>query len=357
MAGVSWRVEDMAPVVADLAKAAGTALDPSAILGRTMSVLEPVVPFGSASLWGPDARGGDLLAIYPREGDARALDLTTERAASGAVVLPIDNRDHWRGTLVVRPAAGATFSAADSALLSIAASQVSGALERSQLYAEIMELERLKSDFIARVSHELRTPITIISGFLETLIAHDHDLDAEQRIHMLERSRTASARLGDLIEELLILSRIEGGVLTPQPEELHSNAILEGVRLAAIEPDQVIVSTTDDHRLIADRALLTRALGLVVDNAVKYGGVAELSGHTEGSRWIVEVRDRGPGFPDDVRDTAFEMFTRSQSNASVPGLGVGLAIARTLIEILDGTIAIDLDHSGPGALVRISIPA
>lgn len=358
MAAVSWRVEDLATVVADLAKATGNALDPSAILSRTMSVLEPVVDLGSASLWRPGIRGAELVATHPHTEDgADALDLGLERAASGAVTIPVDNRDHSLGTLVVRPAADAAFSPADEALLAIAASQISGALERSRLYAEIMELERLKSDFIARVSHELRTPITIISGFLETLIAHDSDLDAEQRIHMLERSRTASARLGDLIEELLILSRIEGGVLTPQPEELHGRTILEGVRLAAGEPDQVIVASVEDGRLVADRALLTRALGLVVDNAVKYGGVAELSAHPEGPRWIVEVRDRGPGFPDDVRETAFEMFTRSKSSASVPGLGVGLAIARTLVEILDGTISIDLDHAGPGALVRISLPA
>ena len=354
---VSWHVEDMATVVADLAKAAGNALDPSSILSRTMAVLEPVVHLGSASLWGPGPRSDELVAAHPRPGDADALGPDLERVAAGALTLPLTNRDHSLGTLVVRPAAGTTFSSADEALLAIAASQIAGALERSQLYAEIMELERLKSDFIARVSHELRTPITIISGFLETLIAHDRDLETDQRVHMLERSRTASARLGDLIEELLILSRIEGGVLTPQPEELQGNTVLEGARLAASEPDQVIVASSEDHRIIADRALLTRALGLVIDNAVKYGGVAELSARTEGARWIVEVRDRGPGFPDDVRDTAFEMFTRSQSNASVPGLGVGLAIARTLVEILDGTIEIDLHHAGPGALVRISIPA
>src|SRR3546814_6878516 len=78
-----------------------------------------------------------------------------------------------------------------------------------------MELERLKSDFINRVSHELRTPITIVNGFLDTLLAHGDDLRAEQRSHMLERAQLASARLGRLIEELLILSRIDAGVLIP----------------------------------------------------------------------------------------------------------------------------------------------
>ena len=68
------------------------------------------------------------------------------------------------------------------------------------------------------------------------------------------------------------------------------------------------------------------------------------------------MRDRGAGFAEDVRDTAFEMFTRSQGTTAIPGLGVGLPIARTLVEVLDGDIAIDHTHAGTGALVRITLP-
>ncbi len=347
----------MATVVASLSRAAGNALAPAAILARTISVLEPEIDLGRVSLWLTTRDGLVLAATHPAaERELDALDLDRESQAGDALTLALEGRTHPLGRLVVHAASGARFSEPDEALLDIAAGQIAGALERAQLFAEVMELERLKSDFISRVSHELRTPITIINGFLETLIAHDDRLDTEQRLHMLERSRAASARLGDLIEELLILSRIEGGVLTPQPERLVVADVLDAVGASSAEPDQVLITVAVDRPIVADRALLTRALGLLVDNAVKYGGVAELTARTEADRWTVEVRDRGPGFPDDVRDTAFEMFTRSQSNASVPGLGVGLAIARTLIEILDGTIAIDTNHPGPGALVRVSLP-
>ncbi len=345
-------------VVASLSRAAGHALDPSSILARTMTVLEPVIDLGGASLWRSTRDGTELVATYPTA-DRELHDLILEEEGNrpGALSLLLEGRSHPSGRLIVHSASGAPLDASAQALLDIATSQIAGALERADLFAEVMELERLKSDFISRVSHELRTPITIINGFLETLIAHDHRLDTEQRLHMLDRSRAASARLGDLIEELLILSRIEGGMLTPQPEPLKVIDVLEAVRAASAEPDQVLISVQHHDPIVADRALLTRALGLLADNAVKYGGVAELTARSAGPRWLVEVRDRGPGFPDDVRDTAFEMFTRSQSNASVPGLGVGLAIARTLVEILDGTIAIDTSHPGPGALVRVSLPA
>ncbi len=352
------QLEDLAAVVAALSRAAGNSLDPSSILSRTISVLDRVVHVERVSLWLVDGDERTLAATHPahaRTADARSFE--EQVAAPGARELPLDGRSRPIGCLVVQPAPGHELSTDDDALLEIAARQIAGALERAQLFTEVMELERLKSDFIARVSHELRTPITIVNGFLETLIAHDDRLDAEQRRHMLDRSRTAAARLGDLIEELLILSRIESGVLTPQPEVLDVADVLAAVRTASREPDQVLVDALPHQIVVADRALLVRALGLLVDNAIKYGGAAELLARTDAGRCTIRVRDRGPGFPEDVRNAAFEMFTRSQTNASVPGLGVGLAIARTLIEVLDGRVAIDETHAGPGALVHVSLPA
>jgi K+-sensing histidine kinase KdpD len=351
------RVDELATIVASLSRAAGTALDPTSILARTVAVLEPVLPLGRVSLWRTTRTGVDLVATHPALPRGGTLDPDAEATAPGAMTLPVESRGNELGRLVVQSVTGEPPEDHERALLDIAASQIAGALERSELFTEVMELERLKSDFIARVSHELRTPITIINGFLETLIAHDGTLDAEQRLHMLERSRVASSRLGHLIEELLILSRLEGGVLTPHPERLVMADVLESVRAGAAEPDQVLVTGPLDQPVVTDRSLLTRALGLLVDNAIKYGGVAELSTRVEPGRWIVEVRDRGPGFADDIRATAFEMFARSQTTASVPGLGAGLAIARTLVGVLDGSVTIGDATPGPGAVARISLPA
>jgi len=355
---VGRQLDDVGEVVAALSRAAGTALDPSSILTRTMVVLEPLLGPLRAELWRDSATAAERVAVHPAPPHGAAAPPAIASSVTGpeVVSLPLEARTHPLGRLVVRAESQEPLEIADHALLDIAATQIAGALERAQLFAEVMELERLKTDFIARVSHELRTPITIIHGFLETLIAHDGRLDSEQRLHMLERSRTAAERLGDLIEELLLLSRIEGGVLTPQPEILPVRELFEAVRDAATEPDQVLLGGTLDGQITTDRALAVRALGMLVDNAVKYGGVAELSALPESGRWIVEVRDRGLGFADDVLPVAFEMFTRSQEHTAVPGLGVGLPIARTLIEVLDGTVVIDVHHPGPGALVRVSLP-
>ncbi len=345
-------VHDVATVVAALSRAVGTALDPSSIVSRAVGALAPAMTLGDVELWRPTGRGLALVATHPVRGDDGGAP-----AHGAGITLALESQGQALGHLVVHAAPGHPLNDDDLALLDIAASQVAGALERSQLFAEVMELERLKSDFISRVSHELRTPITIITGFLETLISHDAKLDGEQRLHMLERSRVASARLGQLIEELLILSRLESGVLTPQPEPLTVADVLESVRAAAIDPDVVVVTEPFGPQVITDRALFISALGFVVDNAIKYGDVAELSTTTGAGRWSLEVRDRGPGFAEDIRGTAFEMFTRSPSTSAVPGLGVGLAIARTLIEVLDGTISLEDAAPGPGALVRITLPA
>lgn len=341
------RTEQVAITVAAVSRAVSTTLDPGTILERTVAALASAVPVAAASLW-LDV-GGDIQVVASHPHD---LDLDVRGAPPHRVVLP--GQDRAIGHLAVSAPAGAAFDDGDRALLDIAGSQIAGALERARLFQEVMELERLKSDFIARVSHELRTPITIINGFLETLLAHE-DLDAEQRHHMLERSQAASHRLSSLIEELLLLSRLDAGVLTPNSSQITVAEVLAEVRSASVEPDQVLVSSPSDLVVQTDPALLTRALGLVVDNAIKYGGTADVTAITDDGRLRLDVLDRGAGFPDDVRDTAFEMFTRSGSTTT-PGLGVGLPIARTLIEVLDGRIAIVDDHPGSGALVRLEIP-
>lgn len=343
------RIDDIAATVAAVTRAVGSALDPSTILARALVALDPAVTVAGATLWlGPD----DDLRLAAAHPEHHAISAESH-------LVPLVGSDRAIGQLAASPPPGTGFSDRDRALLDIAGGQIAGALERGRLFQEVMELERLKSDFIARVSHELRTPITIIKGFLDTMLAHEDTLGAEQRHHMLERSHLASARLSGLIEELLILSRLDAGVLTPEPARVTVTSILEWVREAAVEPEQVLLVAPQGATIDTDESLLTRALGLVVDNAIKYGGTAEVTATApavDGDRWTFEVRDRGAGFADDVRDTAFEMFTRSQGTTAVPGLGVGLPITRTLVEVIDGDIAIDHAHAGTGALVRITLP-
>src|SRR3954471_606861 len=144
------------------------------------------------------------------------------------------------------------FDADDVTLLEGLAAQVAGVIESARRYATVMELERLKSDFISRVSHELRTPITIVDGFVATMLDQGDRLDQEQRHDMLERCRSAAARLSRLIEELITLARLETGVITAHVSTTNLNRLLREVVTAASDPRAVEVVCPPDLRVQTD---------------------------------------------------------------------------------------------------------
>src|SRR5436190_10200648 len=117
---------------------------------------------------------------------------------------------------------------------------------------------------------------------------------------MVRRCATASALLSRLAEELLTLARLETGLVTAYPEPTDLARIVRTVAAAANDPAAVEVHTPSEVNVRTDADLLRRALGLLVDNALKYGDRATIVVSNDGS--IIEIRDRGPGIPGDVRD-------------------------------------------------------
>jgi signal transduction histidine kinase len=257
------------------------------------------------------------------------------------------------GVLQVDSAEADAFDTEDVRVLEGLAIQVAGAIESARRHEEIMRLEQLKSDFIARVSHELRTPLTIVTGFTDTLLAHDAQFDAAQRALMLERMQTGMSRLTALVEELLTVSGYEAGVISPQPVKLRLVDLLGEVRAAVGDnAGRVEIQCADDLIVVADPRLLRHAVGLLVDNALKYAGAAELNGGRElvTDEVVIDVRDRGPGVPKFLGDRVFERFTRGDSNK--PGMGLGLPLARMLAGGCGGKLE-RLTPPDGGALFRI----
>ena len=232
----------------------------------------------------------------------------------------------------------------DRLLLEGLATQVAGSIESARRFEKIAELEILKSDFIARVSHELRTPITIMSGFVSTLIAHQEELDASARRQMLERVEVATARLSGLIDELLMLSKLEAGVVVATSQPVMLRDVLEQVRRESANPAAVMVMVSPDVSADTDANLLVRALGFLVDNALKYAGAADL----RAAPGLIEVIDHGPGIRPDAKLKVFERFTRDTDQTTVPGMGIGLPMARTLLAAIGADLALD-DTPGGGA--------
>ncbi|MDQ1375046.1 MAG: hypothetical protein QOJ09_2384 [Actinomycetota bacterium] len=236
------------------------------------------------------------------------------------------------------------FDGDDLHVLEGLATQVAGAIESARHNEQVMELERLKSDFLSRVSHELRTPLTITSGFINTLIGYEDRIEPRQRAQMLRRIQTATDRLESLIDELLTVTQFEAGALEPQPHEIDVRELLQDVRSRAVEPELVTVRSPEGLALTVDPRLLRHALTLLLDNALKYAGDAELrAGVDDDGRVLVEVTDHGPGVPPELAERVFERFMRGDHTG--PGMGLGLPLVRTLAIGLMAGVTL---HAVPG---------
>jgi K+-sensing histidine kinase KdpD len=235
------------------------------------------------------------------------------------------------------------FDADDMTVLEGLATQVAGAIESARRYEQVMELERLKGDFVARVSHELKTPLTIISGFIATLKARGENL-TEQQHQWLDRIVAADGRLSTLIDELLTVTTFEAGMTQPHAETVAVGEVFERVRAESVDAARVQVSPVGDLALTTDRKLLSHALALLVDNALKYAGDAHLSARTVDRVIILAVRDNGPGVPAELRGRIFDRFTRGDHTG--PGMGLGLPIVANLAGALGARVELESPPGG-----------
>jgi two-component system sensor histidine kinase KdpD len=379
------RILDAQSVLAQVAASLGPDLDIDEVLTTVLTAMRKIVDFKGGTVQLIDERGVYIAASDPPvPADMGSLRLRVGEGISGRVIstgralwsgdIKHDDRVHAElraagsnletrsylavpliclgetiGALQIDSREPDAFDVDDVTLLEGLAAQVAGVIESARRFAFVMELERLKSDFISRVSHELRTPITIIDGVVMTMLDHSDRLDAEARRDMLTRCRTASARLSRLIEELITLARIETGVIQSQPAPTKVGKLLKEVAMAATDPSVVHIEVDEDLVLHLDPELTKRALGLLVDNAAKYGKEATVVVSADGA---IEVLDRGPGIADDVKQSIFELFTRGRATTDIPGLGLGLPMARTLVAAIGGEMSID-DRPGGGTIVRI----
>lgn len=386
------RLIELHSLLASVAREIGPALELEPVLKTVLSAMRSLVDFRGGTIHLVDDEGQVFVAASdpPVSPEVRAARLPVGSGLSGRVIaggeaiyspnIDIDTRvdpglrklgsnagmrsylavplvcmSRVIGVLQVDSSDIDAFDDEDRRLLEGLAVQVAGAIESARRHEEQVRLEQLKSDFIARVSHELRTPLTIVTGFTETLLAHGDDFDEHQRAVMLERIQAGMARLTTLVEELLAVSGYEAGVISPRPVDLRLAEVLAEVKSSAGDnSDRIKIDCEDDVAVLADPQLLRHAVGLLVDNALKYAGEAEVRGGREAitNDIVIDVRDHGPGVPGFLGDRVFERFTRGDSNK--PGMGLGLPLARMLAGGCGGQLEL-LTPPGGGALFRIRL--
>lgn len=235
--------------------------------------------------------------------------------------------------------------------------------DRDRLLAEERRAGEFREAFIDVISHELRTPITTILGTTEILARPDRITDPAVRLALLADARAESERLYRLVEDLLVLSRVERGRLVVDVEPLETRRMLEGVvsRVGSELPSVSIdLEVPDSLPVVSGEATyVEQILRNLLENAAKYspaGTRVRVAAEQVGAQVEVSVLDEGPGISLASRQHIFDLFYRDPEMArTVAGSGIGLFICRNLVEAMGGRMSAGPGPHG-GALFTFSLP-
>jgi len=287
-----------------------------------------------------DAVGRRLDEVVPGW-DAATAQLRS--GSDGAQTFPLEIRGHevWLDASATRFAGGIVFAFKD--------------------VTDDRQLETMRNDLIATVSHELRTPVTAVYGAAKTLERADVRADPELTSKLFDMVKSEATRLMQLVEEILLASNLDSGTVALQSEGVDALAVAhEAAEVFATGGAEVAVAGTAELA-VADRHRLLQVVDNLVDNALKYGGGkrVEVDVCREGNRVRIQVADRGPGIPPGDRRRVFEKFVRLDPNmrGGVNGTGLGLYIARELVERMGGRLWVESRRDGAtGAVFVLSLP-
>ena len=328
-------------------------------------------------------RGQALLCANPEEIASNVANLRKEnqayfvgarsgvRQARSAMCAPLIAKDSVLGALIlVNLRRQGAFSAADLRFLQAVAHQIAIVLENAHLWSEVSraqalaEANRFKDEFLASISHQLLTPITSIRAAADLLTAPPakESKTADSLISSIARN---TQRLQGLVQELLDLARLQRGEATLSREPWDLKTIVRE-SAAAIEPlaggkEQALEVETPSSPcpVLADRGRLEQALMNLLSNSCKFTprhGHIKATLQDEGQEYLVSVADDGPGIPLAEQSQIFERFySNSHAPGEKTGAGLGLAIAKTVVELHGGRIWVK-SQGGRGSTFFFTLP-
>ena len=290
--------------------------------------------------------------------------------AKTLVGVPMRIRDKGVGVLEALNKQDGKFTEADERLLSVVASQAAIALYNAQLIQalqkandEMSEMDRLKSNFMALASHELRTPLGIIIGYA-SFLQQDNEGEVSENA---ERVLSAASQMRSLIEAMTSLHLLQAKGLTFKPRVVPVQQVLhmafEEMRQIADEMHHTVIFNMPPQSLLvtADPDKLTPAFVNIIDNAIRFtpgGGQITIGAIQRSGNIQVYIQDSGIGIAPDQLTKIFQEFYQVEPHTTrrYGGLGIGLTIAKGLIETQSGRVWAESDGLGKGTTIRVLLP-
>jgi signal transduction histidine kinase len=401
-------VGSVARTLYDIVQGFDSTLDSERRLRRALKLLRRIVPYDHCALLEVEA-GAEQLVVEPDNREerealypvlARFFTVLTDDAKRGAdtgslnvahlsplaaplhLAVPIIGLDRVLGVLFVRDGKSDTYTDHHLRLLSVVASQIAAYLTACRLHKQEAQIaseheaarataeaeNRAKDEFLAMLSHELRNPVTAIRIAIRTIRDKaERAPDVQQATDVVERQ---VKHLSWLLDDLLDVSRLTRGKIALRKETVTLQTIVaEALETArgVIDARGHVVSVSlpeEPLRFEADPTRTIQVVGNLLDNAAKYtprGGEISVRGYYERGEVVLRVRDTGIGISPEMLPRIFDLFVQIDPflARSEGGLGVGLTLARTLVELHGGSINAHSEGSGRGSefLVRLPVGA
>lgn len=336
-----------------------------------------------AILAGSVLRGGDSLqALLGRVRETFAMEAAAllERTedhgpwtCAASVGVPLSGRPLTRpedgeadmpvGDHMMLVLSGRVLPAEDRRVLAAFAAQAVGVLDRQRLQHEadearaLAEGNRIRTALLAAVSHDLRTPLAAIKAAVTSLRSDDVAWSPEDEADLLEAIEHGADRLDLLVGNLLDMSRLQTGTVTPLIRLTNLDEVVPKA-LGGVPEGSVRLDIPESLPLVAvDPGLLERTVANIVENAVKYSPsdtAVKVSASVLRDRVEIRVTDRGPGVPDSDKGRIFEPFQRHGDAPRGAGVGLGLAVARGFAEAMDGVLEAE-DTPGGGMTMVLTL--
>lgn len=260
------------------------------------------------------------------------------------------------------PSGGHEFDQLANAFNAMAA-QLEEQIEQRVAVKKEREITELKAHFVTMVSHELRTPLTVMKVSADLLDRFEKTATEAQKQDYFRRMRSAIAQMQSLMDEILLLQRVESGtvelsLVAANPEEFCRNLVSElQMGIAQNRTVQLMIEGSCAAVLL-DVDLLRAILTNLLSNALKYSStdsLVNLKLTCQETQLMFEIRDRGIGIPPADQLQLFSTFHRAGNVSNIPGTGLGLAIVKRCVDIYKGTVSFE-STEGIGTTFRVTIP-